>query len=126
MRHIMKRERINEYYKTYAKEDLNAVSPFYSDDVVFEFQGQTYNGKEVVFAWFKELQQTFHEVINPLEIVIDGDKVAIEIESEFEARVDLPDFHGKALTKGDKTKIRFAVFYDTRDDQFCHIRLYTA
>ena len=121
----MKRETINKYYETYAKEDLNAVSPFYSNDVVFEFQGQTYNGKEAVFAWFRELQQTFHEVISPLNIVIDGDKVAIEIESEFEARVDLPDFHGKALKKGDRTKIRFAVFYDTRNEQFCHIRLYT-
>lgn len=121
----MKREKIMEYYETYAAEDLDAVSPFYSDDVVFEFQGEKYDGKEAVFAWFRELQQTFHEVINPLNIVIDGDNVAIEIESEFEARVDLPDFHGNALTKGDKIKIRFAVFYDTRDDQFCRIRLYS-
>ena len=121
----MKREKIMEYYETYAAEDLDAVSPFYSDDVVFEFQGETYDGKEAVFAWFRELQQTFHEVINPLNIVVDGDNVAIEIESEFEARVDLPDFHGNALTKGDKIKIRFAVFYDTRDDQFCRIRLYS-
>ncbi len=121
----MKRERINEYYETYAAEDLDAVSHFYSNDVIFEFQGETYNGKEAVFAWFRELQQTFHEVINPINIVIDGDNVAIEIESEFEARVDLPDFHGNALKKGDKIKVRFAAFYDTRDDQFCHIRLYS-
>ena len=57
--------------------------------------------------------------------MIDGDNEAIEIESEFEARVDLPDFHGNAHKKGDKIKVRFAAFYDTRDDQFCHIRLYS-
>ncbi len=120
----MRIEKINEYYETYAAEDLDAVSPFYSDDVVFEFRGEKYEGKEAVFAWFRDLQQTFHEVINPLNIMIDGDNVAAEIESEFEARVELPDFYGNELKEGDKIKIKFAVFYDTRDDQFCYIRLY--
>ena len=79
----MKLEKINEYYDTYSKEDLDAVSPFYSDDVVFEFRSENYEGKEAVFAWFRDLQQTFHEVINPLNIMVDGDRVAVEIELSF-------------------------------------------
>ena len=122
----MKREKIEEYYRTYATENLEAVSPFYSDDVIFEFKGETYTGKEAVFGWFRELQKSFHELIRPFNILVDGDKVAIEIESEFTARVDMPDFHGASLKSGDKIKMKFAAFYDTRNDQFCHIRLYPA
>jgi len=93
----MKREDIEGYYEAYNSGDFETVSNYYTDDVIFEYQGNRYDGKNIVFDWFAELGQAFKEVMLPLNILIEGDKIAVELENRIEAKTDIPDLLGKSI-----------------------------
>ncbi len=121
----MNKERMKEYYEAFNSGDHEALSKFYADDLIFEYQDTKLNGKEAIIKHFAELQTGFKETIKPTSVLIDGDKVAVEVEDHFDVRVDLPDFLGKSFKAGESFTARFAGFYDTRDNKICHIRLYS-
>ncbi len=121
----MNKERMKAYYETYNRSVDEALSTFYTDDAVFEYQDLKLNGKEEIVNHFAGLQQAVKEVMTPTNILIDGDKAAVEVENIFEAKIDIPDFLGRSLKAGESFAGKFSGFYDTRGDQICHIRLYT-
>ena len=120
----MNKERMKAYYETYNRSVDEALSTFYTDDAVFEYQDVKLNGKEEIINHFSAIQQAVKEVMKPISILVDGEKAAVEVENTFEAKVDLPDFLGRSLKAGESFTGRFSGFYDTRGDEICHIRLY--
>lgn len=122
----MKREEVEKYYKAYNDGDFETASTYYSDDVIFEYQGKRYEGKENVFDWFAELGQAFNEEMTPTNILFDEDKMAVEMENILEAKVDIPNLLGRpiSLKAGESLTLGFGAFYDIRDNKFCHVRLY--
>ena len=115
---------IENYYSSFNQRDHTALEAFYTDDLVFEYQDIKLNGKKAVISYFAELQKGFQETIRPFNILIDGDRIAAEVESEFVAKADLPDFLGQSLKAGNSFKAKFSCFYDIRNDLICHVRLY--
>ncbi len=121
----MNKERMEAYYATYNRSVDEALLTFYTDDAVFEYQDLKLDGKEAILNHFAALQQAVKEIMTPTSILVDGDKVAVEVENIFEAKVDLPDFLGRSLKAGESFTGKFSGFYDTQGDRICHIRLYT-
>ena len=121
----MNKERMTAYYETYNQSVDEALTTFYTDDVVFEYQDLKLTGKQAVLEHFAGLQQAFKEIMVPKNILVDGDKAAVEVENKFEAKIDIPDFLGKSFKAGESFTGRFSGFYETRGDKICHVRLYT-
>jgi len=121
----MNKERMKAYYETYNRSVDEALSTFYTDDAVFEYQDLKLDGKEAILNHFAALQHAVKEEMTPTNILVDGDKAAVEVENIFEAKVHIPDFLGRSLKAGESFKGKFSGFYETRGDQICHIRLYT-
>ncbi len=121
----MDRERMEAYYRAFNSGDHKQLKEYYSEDVVFEYRDVKLEGREVVLDYFAGLQQGFTEKIHPLSILVDGNKVAVEVEDTFTAKVDLPDFLGSPLRQGASVTARYGGFYDTRENKICHIRLYS-
>jgi len=121
----MDRERMEAYYRAFNSGDHKSLAEYYSEDIVFEYRDVTLKGREVVLRHFEELQRGFSETIRPKNILVDGGRVAVEVEDTFTAKVDLPDFLGRSLKKGDFLTARYGCFYDTRDNEICHVRLYS-
>lgn len=114
------------YYEEYNSQGADGVSSFYSSDVIFEFQNVKLNGREEVLNYFKQLHMAFKEIMKPQTIFVLGDKAAVELENEFVAKAEIPDFFGKSLKVGESTMANFGAFYDIRDGKIAHVRIYSA
>ena len=121
----MDRERMEAYYRAFNSGDHEALTDYYAEDMVFEYRDVTLQGREVVLNHFGELRHVLTERIRPRNILVDGSRVAVEVEDTFTAKVDLPDFLGQPLREGESITVRYGCFYDTRDDGICHVRLYS-
>lgn len=121
----MNRERMETYYRVFNTGDLEALADFYAEDIVFEYRDVKIEGREALIKYFAALQQGFTETIHPKSILVDGDRIAVETEDAFTAKVDLPDFLGQSLKQGESVTARYGCFYDTRDDRIHHVRLYS-
>ncbi len=117
---------IEAYYKDFnASNSGEVLSAYYSDDIIFEYQDAKVSGKAAVISYLDEAWQAVKETLTPLNIVVDGDKAAVEVDDEMEAKVDLPEFFGQSLKAGESISAKFSIFYDIRDGKICHIRIYS-
>ena len=113
------------YYRAFNSGGLEALSDYYAEDIVFEYRDVRLEGREAVMNHFAELQQAFTEKIHPKSILVDGNRVAVETEDTFTAKIDLPDFLGQSLKQGESVTARYGCFYDFRGDKIRHVRLYS-
>lgn len=120
----MNKDDFIRYYEGYNNHGADGVSSFYTSDIIFEFQNVKLNGKEAVLNYFKQLHKVFKEIMKPQSMFVEGDKAAVELENEFEAKADIQDFLGKSLKVGESTVARFGAFYDIRDGKIAHVRIY--
>ena len=122
----MNKDQMKGYYEKYNQSVNDAFETYYADDAVFEYQDLKLEGKKAIFAHFADIQDAFKEVMTPLNILIDGDRAAVEVESKMQAKIDIPDFLGRGpLMKGETLTAKFSGFYDLRGDKIRHIRIYT-
>ena len=120
----MDRETMNKYFEIYSTDYEDAVSTYYTDDIVFEYAGNKYSGKEAVLNYFKSIRDNFNETLVPAYILIEADRVAAEVNAELRAVRDLPDFWGRSFRKGDSLTMTFGIFYHTRQNQIDSVRIY--
>jgi ketosteroid isomerase-like protein len=117
---------IEAYYKDFnASNSGEVLSAYYSDDVIFEYQDVKISGKSAVISYLDEAWQAVRETLKSFNIIVDGDKVAVEVDDEIEAKIDLPEFLGQPLKAGESINAKFSIFYDIRNGKICHIRLYS-
>lgn len=121
----MNRDRMLAYYDAYNRSTDEAIQNFYTDDAVFEYQDLKLIGKEAIFNHFVGFQQAIKEVMTPSNILIDGDKVAVEVDSRMDVKTDIPDFLGKPRKTGETITGKFSAFYTIRDNKICNIKIYT-
>jgi hypothetical protein len=57
-----------------------------------------------------------------LQCIAEGDLIAAELESEFLALENFPDFPSGAMSKGDRLYINSFALYERRQDRFNRIR----
>ncbi len=120
------RSLIEAYYKDFNTSNSGEVlSAYYGDDVVFEFQDVKVSGKEAVIKNLNDAWQAVKETLTPFNIVVDGDRAAVEVDDRIEARIDLPEFLGRSFKAGESMNAKFSIFYDIRDSKICHIRIYS-
>ena len=117
---------IEAYYKDFnASNSGEVISAYYSDDVIFEYQGEKVVGITNVINYLDGAWQAVKETLTPLNIVVDGNKAAVEVDDRIEAKIDLPDFLGRSFKTGDSINAKFSLFYDFREGKICHIRIYS-
>ena len=121
----MDKARMEAYYTAFNSGDHGALGDFYTEDIVFEYQNTKLEGRKALLDHFAELQQGFTEKMSPINILVDGHRIAAEVEDTFTAKVDLPDFLGRSLKQGESVTARFGCFYVTRNQQISNIRLYS-
>jgi ketosteroid isomerase-like protein len=120
----MNQERMKEYYECYNRRDHESLSAFYADDAIFEFQDIKLSGKETIANSFAQIQEILsRDILTPKRILIDGERVAVELVNEIEAKEDF-EFLGSSLKPGESLIARVAAFYDCRDNKIRHVRIY--
>ncbi len=120
----MDKDGINKYFETYSSDFDQAIDTYYTDDIDFEYPGGKFQGKEAVRGYFAKVHQKFNEILRPVNLLIEGNRVAAEVEAELQALIDFPDFGGKPFNKGESQFTTYGIFYDLRDDKICRVKIY--
>ena len=118
----MDRATFDRYLESYNRGDLEACSEFYADDIVFENFGGHQEGPEVL-AFLRQLHEWIDDTMVPRTVIVDGDHIAMECDTELVAKMDLPNLPIGAMVEGERAVARTFVFYDTDGDTIKHIRI---
>jgi len=118
----MDRTTFDNYLATYNTGDLDAVAEYYADDIIFENFGGHHEGSDVL-EFLKGLHQAVSDTMTPRLIMVDGDDIAMEADTEVLAHMDLPDLPIGAMVKDQRVIARTFIFYKTQGDKIKHIRI---
>jgi len=120
----MNRDEMQEYFKLYTEDFEKAVDLYYAEDIVFENPDNIFNGRQAILDHFRVVRDGIKEIFTPLNIVIENDRIAAEIDVELLATKDKPDFPAGPLKEGDSLHRRVGVFYHIRDGKICNVNVY--
>lgn len=121
----MNRGKFSQYIEDFNKGDYREVfSTYYTEDAIFETPDVRCEGRESIINFMVKGHEGINEVLSVKNILIENNRVAAELEAEMHVTADRPDHHIRPCKKGELFIITQCAFYDTRDSQFCHVRVY--
>jgi hypothetical protein len=119
----MNRSQFDSYIEAYNSGPLEALFRHYAPDLVFQSFGRPPLAGDAAFAFLREIHEDFEDRILPVNVLLGDDRIALEAILEMEARRDLPNFFGGAKTKGERSRMRILVWYQTVGDLISSVKL---
>ena len=115
--------RLADYMEAFNRSDYETLRGFYCPDVQLVIgSGKQLVGPQAIIDFYREVKAKTQRTISILQSVSNGRTVAAELESEFLALEDVPDFTSGPMAKGDRLYINSFVFYELRDGRYARIR----
>jgi hypothetical protein len=119
----MSRERFLAYIDAFNKDDYSNFGDYYDKDVVLVIAGKReLRGRQAIFDFYKVVKAQTQRTIQVNRFIGTGDRIAVELESEFLALEDLPDFTAGPMKKGGRIFINTFVIYELKNGKFSLIR----
>ena len=121
----MNRKEFEEYCEKFNYESGKAdvFDRYYCPDAVFEHSLKgTFKGRESIIGFWTAGHEGIHEVIKPLNVLFDDDRIAAEFLIEWHCLEDT-DYLGPRR----KGKVYFgecAAFYHMENNKFIHVKIY--
>jgi hypothetical protein len=119
----MTEERFRAYIDAFNRDDYSSFGDYYDEDVVLVIAGKTeLRGRQAIFDFYKTVKSQTKRTIQVNKVITAPDRLAAELQSEFLALEDLPDFTAGPMKKGGRIFINTFVLYDLRGGKFARIR----
>lgn len=118
------RETWEKYIKAFADNYENAIVTFYTEDVLFETPKNRFEGRQAFINYLNATRQGIREILTPINVFSDENRLAAELDAELQAYDDAPDFAEKPLRKGESIRKRVSAFYDFKDGKICRVKIY--
>ena len=116
-------ERLAAYMDAFNRSDYETLRGFYCPDVSLVIgSGKELVGAQAIIDFYRDVKAKTRRTISILQSLSNGRTVAAELESEFLALEDIPDFTSGPMAKGDRLYINSFVFYELRDGRYARIR----
>lgn len=118
--------RFRAYLEAFNSGDWATLAGFYAPDVRLVIgNGTELNGCDAIIDFYRETAQRTRRRIEVVQCLATEKTLAAEIESEFMAIMDAPDFNARPMAKGDRYYVNSFVFYDFVGDHYTRIRAAT-
>jgi hypothetical protein len=104
-------------------DDAACVAHYYTEDTVIEGPDRTMHGREEWTAMLQFVHQGIRERLTPLAYAQSGDVLLAEMQVEFTATEDCPNFLYGPLKQGETMTSRFFASYKLRGDQISRLAL---
>ena len=112
-----------DYIAAFNRGDTDAYGACYCDDVVLVIADHSrLEGRQAIFDFYARVREGTERTIRVVDVLARGDRLAAELDSEFLATRDLPDFPSGPMRAGDRLHIRSFVFYDLEGGRYKRIR----
>jgi SnoaL-like protein len=122
-RPAMSRERFQAYIDAFNRNDYSGFGDYYAEDVVLVIAGKReLRGRQAIFDFYKVVKAQTTRTIQVNKFIGTENRIATELESEFLALEDVPDFSAGPMKKGGRIFINTFVIYDLVDGRFARIR----
>ncbi|MEO6078749.1 MAG: nuclear transport factor 2 family protein [Steroidobacteraceae bacterium] len=119
----MSRERFLAYIDAFNKDDYTSFGDYYAEDVLLVIAGKReLRGRQAIFDFYKEVKSQTQRTIQVNKFIGTANRIAAELESEFLALEDLPNFTAGPMKKGGRIFINTFVIYDLVNGKFKQIR----
>ena len=105
------------------REKADVFDRYYNPDAVFEHPLKgTFKGKKAIVDFWTEGHKGIHEVLKPLNVLFDGDRIAAEFFIEWHC-LENTDYLGPK-ERGSIYYAECAAFYHLKNGKFSHVKLY--
>ncbi len=106
-------------------DDAALVERFFADDVVFSGGTRDYQGKAALKAFLDWAHDGVREVMRPQNILQREDLIFVEVDMDFHASKERPQFPFGHLHPGDQVTVKFFVTYRLRGDKVVELKSMT-
>ena len=115
----------NKYIEVFNSGDDKAmVDQFWVDDLVAETaQGELAKGKEDWLKFLEGVHDGMRELMRIQVLIQNEDNIFAEIDMDFHATKDRPDYPFGPLEKGDFITVKMFALYFIRDDKIAKLKL---
>ena len=118
--------RFRAYLQAFNASDWEALRGYYAPDVQLVIgNGTLLDGCDAILAFYRKVKRETRRTIRVVQCFAEGQTLAAEIESEFLATEDAPDFAVRPMAKGDRYYLNSFVFYDFEGEHYTRIRAAT-
>lgn len=119
----MERTRFDEYIARFNAEDASAFDDFLHPEMRMQNGGLVYHGVQGMKDHYARIWRTFREVLDVQRFVSDGDTIAIEMKTHFDALRPDADTPFGPVVEGDQFDYHGLIMYRMRDGKFGDIRV---
>lgn len=113
----------NEYIAAFnSGDDAALVKRFFTDDTVFQSGARLLRGADELLKFLAWAHDGIREIIRAQLVLRDENHIFAEIDMDFHATRDKPDFVFGPLQKGEFTTVKFLVVYYLRDGKVAHLK----
>lgn len=118
--------RFRAYLHAFNTCDWDRLRGFYAPDVRLVIgNGTELVGREAIIDFYTRMNRQTRRTIEIVQCLANQVTLAAEIESEFLALEDIPDFVAQPLARGDRYYLNSFVFYEFSGEQYTRIRAAT-
>jgi len=103
-------------------DDAALVKRFFTEDTVFQSGTRVLRGADELLKFLNWAHDGIREIIRAQAVVRDANHIFAEIDMDFHATRDKPDFVFGALKQGEFTTVKFLVVYYLRDGKVAHLK----
>ena len=118
--------RFRAYMHAFNTSDWDALRDYYAPDVRLVIgNGKQLIGRDAILDFYNKVKRQTRRTVEILQCFAEGNTLAAEIESEFLAIEDAPNFASRPLAKGDRFYLNSFVFYEFEGAHYTRIRAAT-
>jgi len=116
-------ERFRSYIASFNAQDWDGLVRHYAPDVHLVIgNGTQLIGHDAIVDFYRKVNTQTQRTIQVRHSFTDGQRLVAELESEFVALIDAPDFTSGPLIKGDRYHINSFALYEYEGDLYTNIR----
>ena len=103
-------------------DDEKLCRTYFTEDAVMQTATQRIEGRENLLKFLNIAHDGVREILHPLVVLADNNNLITEIDIEFVASKDKPDFVFKALKAGESIKVKFFAAYKLREGKVFNLK----
>ena len=105
--------------------DAQLVSEWFTEDCIFQSGPRLLKGRKELLEFLNWAHDGIREIIRAQTVLQDENHLFAEIDMDFHATRDRPDFIFGALAKGEFLTVKFFVLYRLREGKVAHLKAST-
>ena len=118
--------RFADYMAAFNRYDDEAlIRDFWTEDCVMQSGPRRYEGHKGMMEFLTWAHDGILESMRPQSVIQEGDRIFAEIDMDFTATRDRPDFTFGALKTGETLTVKFFAHYLTRDGKVQYLKTST-